>query len=107
IETLARSLEAVNPTAEPTNHLELVQGRWRLLYSTFGLERETTLINLKLMRHDSVIWKARIDKILTMIAPHIDIPEPMQFLSDPAKYAPQYLLSHRTRLGSHPVGVGL
>ncbi|MHC5817537.1 MAG: PAP/fibrillin family protein [Nostoc sp.] len=43
IETLARSLEAVNPTTEPTNHLELVQGRWRLLYSTFGLERETTL----------------------------------------------------------------
>jgi hypothetical protein len=43
IETLARSLEAINPTTEPTNHPELIQGRWRLLYSTFGLERETTL----------------------------------------------------------------
>ncbi|MHC5612109.1 MAG: pPIWI_RE module domain-containing protein [Nostoc sp.] len=80
---------------------------WLKPNSDPSVERETTLINLKLMRHDSVIWKARIDKILTMIAPHIDIPEPMQFLSDPAKYAPQYLLSHRTRLGSHPVGVGL
>ncbi|MBD2604049.1 DUF3962 domain-containing protein [Scytonema hofmannii FACHB-248] len=71
------------------------------------LKRETTLINLKLTRYDTVTWKGRIDKILSMIAPHIDIPEPMQFLSDPEKYAPQYLLSHRTRLGSHPVGVGL
>lgn len=71
------------------------------------LKRETTLINLKLIRHDTVTWKGRIDKILAMVAPHIDIPEPMQFLSDPEKYAPQYLLSHRTRLGSHPVGVGL
>nr|WP_322657088.1 PAP/fibrillin family protein [Dendronalium sp. ChiSLP03b]MDZ8203422.1 PAP/fibrillin family protein [Dendronalium sp. ChiSLP03b] len=43
IETLARTLETVNPTTEPTNHLELIQGRWQLLYSTFGLERETTL----------------------------------------------------------------
>lgn len=71
------------------------------------LKRETTLINLHLTRHDTVAWKGRVDKILAMIAPHIDIPEPMQFLSDPGKYAPQYLLSHRTRLGSHLVGVGL
>lgn len=46
IETLAESLEALNPTTEPTNHFELIQGRWRLLYSTFGLERETTLQRL-------------------------------------------------------------
>ncbi len=71
------------------------------------LERDTTLINLKLTRYDSVTWKGRIDEIFSMIAPHIDIPEPMQFLSDPEKYAPQYLLSHRTRLGFHLVGVGL
>lgn len=46
IETLAASLETINPTAEPTNHLELIQGRWRLLYSTFSLEQETTLQRL-------------------------------------------------------------
>lgn len=46
IETLAEKVEALNPTTEPTNHLELIQGRWRLLYSTFGLERETTLQRL-------------------------------------------------------------
>ncbi len=46
IETLAASLETLNPTNEPTNKMDLVQGRWRLLYSTFGLERETTLQRL-------------------------------------------------------------
>ncbi|TVP59092.1 MAG: fibrillin [Nodularia sp. (in: Bacteria)] len=46
IETLAASLEILNPTTEPTNKMDLVQGRWRLLYSTFGLERETTLQRL-------------------------------------------------------------
>ncbi|QSJ17603.1 fibrillin [Nostoc sp. UHCC 0702] len=46
IDTLAEKLEALNPTTEPTNHLELIQGRWRLLYSTFGLEQETTLQRL-------------------------------------------------------------
>ncbi|MBE9051573.1 fibrillin [Nostocales cyanobacterium LEGE 11386] len=46
IETLAASVEALNPTPEPTNKIDLVQGRWQLLYSTFGLERETTLQRL-------------------------------------------------------------
>lgn len=46
IETLAESLEVLNPTVEPTSFMELVQGRWQLLYSTFGLERETTLQRL-------------------------------------------------------------
>lgn len=46
IETLAKSLELLNPTHQPTNYIELIQGRWQLLYSTFGLERETTLQRL-------------------------------------------------------------
>ncbi len=46
IETLAQKLESLNPTNEPTNHIAMIQGRWRLLYSTFGLERETTLQRL-------------------------------------------------------------
>lgn len=46
IEKLATSLEAINPTLEPTKHLDLIEGRWRLLYSTFGLEKETTLKRL-------------------------------------------------------------
>lgn len=80
---------------------------WLKPNSNPALKRETTLINLKLIRYDTVTWKGRIEQILGMIAPHIDIPEPMQFLSNPEEYAPQYLLSHRTRLGSHLVGVGL
>lgn len=46
IEELATSLEALNPTPEPTKHTALIQGRWQLLYSTFGLERQTTLQRL-------------------------------------------------------------
>ncbi|AFZ23008.1 PAP_fibrillin [Cylindrospermum stagnale PCC 7417] len=46
IETLAAKIEPLNPTAEPTNHIELLQGRWQLLYSTFSLEQETTLQRL-------------------------------------------------------------
>lgn len=46
IEALADQLETLTPTTEPTSQMELVQGRWRLLYSTFGLERETTLSSL-------------------------------------------------------------
>ena len=46
IETLAQNIEALNQNSEPTSHMELVQGRWRLLYSTFGLERETNLSSL-------------------------------------------------------------
>ncbi|BAZ51850.1 hypothetical protein NIES4103_45090 [Nostoc sp. NIES-4103] len=46
IDTLAEQVEALNPNTEPTKHLELLQGRWRLLYSTFGLERDTTLQRL-------------------------------------------------------------
>ncbi|MBW4507154.1 MAG: PAP/fibrillin family protein [Scytonematopsis contorta HA4267-MV1] len=46
IETLAERIETLNPTNEPTNQMELVQGHWQLLYSTFGLEREATLERL-------------------------------------------------------------
>lgn len=46
IETLVDKIESNSPTTEPTSQMELVQGRWRLLYSTFGLERETTLKSL-------------------------------------------------------------
>lgn len=46
IEILAESLVKVNPIPEPTKQMELLQGRWRLLYSTFGLQRETTLQRL-------------------------------------------------------------
>jgi hypothetical protein len=46
IESLATQIEELNPTPEPTSQMQLVEGRWQLLYSTFGLERETTLQRL-------------------------------------------------------------
>jgi PAP_fibrillin len=46
IETLAQQIEANNPTPEPTSHMELAQGRSKLLYSTFGLEQQTSIQRL-------------------------------------------------------------
>lgn len=46
IEKLAENIEALTPTDAPTGQMEAVEGRWRLLYSSFGLERETTLERL-------------------------------------------------------------
>lgn len=46
IEKLASQIEALTPTEEPTGQMEAVEGRWRLLYSSFGQQRETTLDQL-------------------------------------------------------------
>jgi hypothetical protein len=46
IKGLAERLEAVNPTPAPARADELLKGRWRLLYSSFGLQRSTTLARL-------------------------------------------------------------
>ncbi|MEH1945329.1 MAG: DUF3962 domain-containing protein [Nostoc sp.] len=70
--------------------------------------REITLINFKLSRNNTAVsWKARIDTILSRIAPHLDIPQTMQFLNNPKDFAPQYLLSYNTKLGKHRVGAGV
>jgi hypothetical protein len=46
IERLAEALAAENPTAAPAHASAMLQGRWRLLYSTLRLEPETTLARL-------------------------------------------------------------
>lgn len=46
IRELARTLEARNPCEEPARAAALLRGRWRLLYSNFDIERETTLARL-------------------------------------------------------------
>ena len=46
IARLAGKLEAVNPTQKTTTAANLLKGRWRLLYSSFGLQRDTTLARL-------------------------------------------------------------
>lgn len=43
IRELAAELEALNPTPEPAQADALLRGRWRLLYSNFDLQRQTTL----------------------------------------------------------------
>ena len=40
---LAAQVEALNPTPRPVDQPRLLDGRWKLLYSSFGLERQTTL----------------------------------------------------------------
>lgn len=46
IKSLAEQLEAMNPTEEPARAAALLRGRWKLLYSSFGLQRATTLARL-------------------------------------------------------------
>jgi hypothetical protein len=46
IRTLAEALETCNPTPEPARAAALLRGRWRLLYSSIGLQRETTLARI-------------------------------------------------------------
>ncbi|QMW24144.1 PAP/fibrillin family protein [Sandaracinobacteroides saxicola] len=46
IKALAAALEGLNPTAEPSRAVALLRGRWKLLYSSFGLQRDTTLARL-------------------------------------------------------------
>ncbi|WP_448585318.1 PAP/fibrillin family protein [Thermaurantiacus sp.] len=46
IAELATALEALNPTPAPARAADLLRGRWRLIWSSFGLEREATLARL-------------------------------------------------------------
>jgi hypothetical protein len=46
IAALALELEAANPTLDPTGRNDLFDGRWRLLFSTFNLERKASLAKL-------------------------------------------------------------
>jgi PAP_fibrillin len=46
IASLALQLEAANPTHDPTARTDLFDGRWRLLFSTFNLERKASLAKL-------------------------------------------------------------
>ncbi len=43
IKSLAAEVEAATPTPQPHTQLALMDGRWKLLYSSFGLERDTNL----------------------------------------------------------------
>ncbi|MCZ8130017.1 MAG: hypothetical protein O9284_01750 [Steroidobacteraceae bacterium] len=46
IQALAAEVEAQNPTRDAAQRAELLDGRWRLLYSSFRLTREATLARL-------------------------------------------------------------
>ena len=46
IKRLAGELEAANPTPVTSRADALLKGRWRLLYSSFGLQRDSTLARL-------------------------------------------------------------
>jgi len=50
IDALATELEGMSPIAAPTKQASAINGRWRLLYSSFGLEQETTLRRLSFSR---------------------------------------------------------
>jgi hypothetical protein len=39
---IVSALEALNPTTSPTQHLDMVQGAWNLLYTTITITVSTT-----------------------------------------------------------------
>jgi hypothetical protein len=43
IQALAAEVEKLNPTPDPARRADLLDGRWRLLYSSFRLTREASL----------------------------------------------------------------
>jgi hypothetical protein len=43
IQELAAEVEKLNPTPDPARRADLLDGRWRLLYSSFRLTREASL----------------------------------------------------------------
>lgn len=71
-------------------------------------KKKTTLVNFVLHRYeDTVIWEASLPEIFKRIAPQIDMPTAMEFITNPAEFTPQYLFTYNTQLGSHPVGAGV
>lgn len=63
IKELAIALEGFNPTVAPSRKRDLLRGRWRMLYSSFGVERDTTLGRLTFRKfpetpiHIQHIWQ--------------------------------------------------
>lgn len=51
IKALAMSLEEHNPTPDAGRRPDLYAGRWVMLYSSFGVERETTLARLSFSKY--------------------------------------------------------
>lgn len=67
IKALAAALEAANPTPAPSREAGLLKGRWRMIYSSFGLQRDTTLARLSfnLLPKDPI----RVDAIFQEVDP--------------------------------------
>ncbi|MFB2920300.1 MULTISPECIES: pPIWI_RE module domain-containing protein [Aerosakkonema] len=67
---------------------------------------DTTLVKLKLARHDDLHWEGRLGKILSNFT-SIEIPEPQAFLQAPLSSAPQLLIVYRNTFGSYAVKAGI
>jgi hypothetical protein len=48
IRALAQELEPMSPAEEPARAASWLRGRWRLIYATFDLERDTSLARISL-----------------------------------------------------------
>jgi hypothetical protein len=77
------------------------------LSSATDRARETTLVRLTLTRHESLLWKGRVNQILTALSSRVQIPEPADFLSSPISHAPRLLMLHSSRFGSYAVKSGI
>ena len=96
------------PRNEKSSVYMAVQGlSWLHETPTLTAQQEITLVGLSLVRYETVHWQGRINRILSQVASSLDIPEPLTFLSSPNAYAPQFLMSYRTRFGNYSVKSGI
>ncbi|MBW4694202.1 MAG: DUF3962 domain-containing protein [Lyngbya sp. HA4199-MV5] len=77
------------------------------LSSPTDRERETTLVRLSLAHHESLLWKGRVNQILTALSSQVQIPDPCDFLNSPIAHAPRLLMLHSSRFGSYLVKTGI
>jgi hypothetical protein len=61
IKRLAAELQPLNPTPRPAHRADLLDGRWRLLYSSFKLSREATLARLSFQKLPAIA--VRVERI--------------------------------------------
>lgn len=71
---LAGQVEALTPIPRPVDRLALLDGRWRLLYSSFGLARETTLrrISFATLPRDGKIAVTGVYQMVDAASGHYD-----------------------------------
>jgi len=104
IKALAAALEAANPTPEPARQAGLLKGRWRLIYSSFGLQRDTTLARLSfnLLPKDPI----RVEAIFQEVDPDTGLYDnPVEFMGADGRRGTQVTIGRFEPVDGHRLDV--